>query len=375
MKFSIEKKDIASKIAHLVTVVPSKNAMAILTTFLLEADQDQETVTISASDMEITVTAKIKANVLESGKTAIPAKYFSDIIAALPNSTIYIQQNESKLKINCGNSKFSTPIIEDFSVFPIIPKIDFDKAIEFEMDMFTKMISNTSFAVSNRINSPVLNGIFWQLTPQGQVMVATDASKIAEVTIKENLSVTEELSKIMPVKTTLFISKILDERSNNIKVLFEENRIVFNYESFTIFSHVIEGEFPDYKRAFEIENENILVLNRNEISDAIKRVSLASSDIDFRVLLSIKEDGITLSSSNDEKGFGSEELQAVEMNSTPMDITLNYKFLLSILNVITCENVKICLKSSTEAILIYNQEQVDENFSSRFLLMPLRVRG
>ncbi len=374
MKFSIEKKDIASKIAHLVTVVPSKNAMAILTTFLLEADQDTETVTISASDMEITVTAKIKANVLESGKTAIPAKYFSDIIAALPSSTIYIQLNESKLKINCGNSKFSTPIIEDFSVFPIIPKIDFDKAIEFEMDMFTKMISNTSFAVSNRINSPVLNGIFWQLKPQGQVMVATDASKIAEVTIKENLSVTKELSKIMPVKTTLFISKILDEKSNNIKVLFEENRIVFNYENFTIFSHVIEGEFPDYKRAFQIENKNILVLNRNEISDAIKRVSLASSDIDFRVLLSIKDEGITLSSSNDEKGFGSEELQAVEMDSDPMDITLNYKFLLSILNVITCENVKICLKSSTEAILIYNQEQVDENFSSRFLLMPLRVR-
>jgi len=375
MKFSIEKKDIANKIAHLVTVVPSKNAMAILTTFLLEADQDKETVTISASDMEITVTAKIKANVLESGKTAIPAKYFSDIIAALPNSTIYIQQNESKLKINCGNSKFSTPIIEDFSVFPIIPKIDFEKAIEFEMDMFTRMISNTSFAVSNRINSPVLNGIFWQLSPQGQIMVATDASKIAEVTIKENLSVTDELSKIMPVKTTLFISKILDEKSNKIKVLFEENRIVFNYENFTIFSHVIEGEFPDYKRAFQVENDNVLVLNRSDISDAIKRVSLASSDIDFRVLLSIKEDGITLSSSNDEKGFGSEDLQAVEIKSEAMDITLNYKYLLSILNVITSENVKICLKSSTEAILIYNQEQVDENFSSRFLLMPLRVRG
>ncbi len=375
MKFSIEKKDIASKIAHLVTVVPSKNAMAILTTFLLEADQDSETVTISASDMEITVTAKIKANVLESGKTAIPAKYFSDIIAALPNNTIYIQQNESKLKINCGNSKFSTPIIEDFSVFPIIPKIDFDKAIEFEMDMFTRMISNTSFAVSNRINSPVLNGIFWQLSPQGQVMVATDASKIAEVTIKENLNVSQELSKIMPVKTTLFISKILDEQSNNIRVLFEENRIVFNYENFTIFSHVIEGEFPDYKRAFKVENNNILVLNRGEISDAIKRVSLASSDIDFRVLLSIKDDGITLSSSNDEKGFGSEDLQAVEVNSEPMEVTLNYKFLLSILNVITSENVKICLKSSTEAILIYNQEEVDANFSSRFLLMPLRVRG
>ncbi len=375
MKFSIEKKDIANKIAHLVTVVPSKNAMAILTTFLLEADQDEETVTISASDMDITVTAKIKANVLESGKTAIPAKYFSDIVAALPSSTIYIQQNENKLKINCGNSKFSTPIIEDFSVFPIIPKIDFSKAIEFEMDMFTRMISNTSFAVSNRINSPVLNGIFWQLSPQGQIMVATDASKIAEVTIKENLSVSEELSKIMPVKTTLFISKILDEKSNNIKVLFEENRIVFNYENFTIFSHVIEGEFPDYKRAFQVENDSVLVLNRTEISDAIKRVSLASSDIDFRVLLSIKEDGVTLSSSNDEKGFGSEDLQAVEVKSEPMEVTLNYKFLLSILNVITSENVKICLKSSTEAILIYNQEQVDENFSSRFLLMPLRVRG
>ena len=374
MKFSIEKKDIAGKLAHLVTVVPTKNTMAILTTFLLEADQDEETITISASDMEITVTAKIKANVLESGKTAVPAKYFSDIIAALPSSTIYVQQNENKLKINCGNSKFSTPIVEDFSVFPIIPKIDFNKAIEFEMDLFTKMIDNTSFAVSNRINSPVLNGIFWQLSPQGQIMVATDASKIAEVTVKENLDVTDEISKIMPVKTTLFISKILDEDSNKINVLFEENRIVFNYENFTIFSHVIEGEFPDYKRAFQVENNNVVVVNRNEISDAIKRVSLASSDIDFRVLLTIKDDQLTLSSSNDEKGFGSEDLQTAEINSESMEITLNYKFLLAILNVITSDNVKFCLKGPTEAILIYNNEQVDENLEARFLLMPLRVR-
>ncbi len=374
MKFSIEKKDIAGKLAHLVTVVPTKNTMAILTTFLLEANQDDETITISASDMEITVTAKIKANVLESGKTAVPAKYFSDIIAALPSSTIYIQQNENKLKINCGNSKFSTPIVEDFSVFPIIPKIDFNKAIEFEMDLFTKMIDNTSFAVSNRINSPVLNGIFWQLSPQGQIMVATDASKIAEVTVKENLDVTNEISKIMPVKTTLFISKILDEDSNKIKVLFEENRIVFNYENFIIFSHVIEGEFPDYKRAFQIENNNIVVVNRNEISEAIKRVSLASSDIDFRVLLTIKDDELTLSSSNDDKGSGSEDLQTAEINSESMEITLNYKFLLAILNVITSENVKFCFKSPTEAILIYNNEQVDENLEARFLLMPLRVR-
>ncbi len=374
MKFSIEKKDIAGKLAHLVTVVPTKNTMAILTTFLLEADQDEETITISASDMEITVTAKIKANVLESGKTAVPAKYFSDIIAALPSSTIYVQQNENKLKINCGNSKFSTPIVEDFSVFPIIPKIDFNKAIEFEMDLFTKMIDNTSFAVSNRINSPVLNGIFWQLSPQGQIMVATDASKIAEVTVKENLDVTNEISKIMPVKTTLFISKILDEDSNKINVLFEENRIVFNYENFTIFSHVIEGEFPDYKRAFQVENNNVVVVNRNEISDAIKRVSLASSDIDFRVLLTIRDDQLTLSSSNDEKGFGSEDLQTAEINSESMEITLNYKFLLAILNVITSDNVKFCLKGPTEAILIYNNEQVDENLEARFLLMPLRVR-
>ena len=374
MKFSIERADILPKINHLSSIVPVKNTMIVLTNFLIEADHLSNILKITATDLEITVRAEIEADIIESGKIAVSAKSFSDIISSFPDNIVYLASAEQELKISCGKSKFSLPCIDPLQ-FPLIPDEQMENADSMDISLFSKMISSTAFATSNKISRPILNGILWKITKEKQLMAATDSSKIAEFTVTQSSEIEQEqIEKIIPTKAPNFIARIAEDGKAEIKILFKSNKVIFKYGIFTIFSHVIEGKYPDYTRAFPQDNDNKLVIDRADLIKSIKRISLTSSEFDFKIQLDISDEGTFLSSSNTNKEEGREELTTVFSNCSNFGIAFNYRYLLSILNVMSDKNVLFLFKGPNDAILVFNENE-KENLASRFLLMPLRIRS
>ena len=373
MKFSIERLDLLPKINHLNSIVPTKNTMLILTNFLIEANNINNILKITATDLEITVTVEIEADILEAGKIAVSAKSFNDIINSFPNALVYFTTKEDELRISCSKSKFSLPCV-DPEQFPLIPNEDMKNALEIDTELFSKMVTSTAFATSTRINRPILTGILWKITADKQLMAATDSSKIAEYSIFHSSDIKhDEIDKIIPIKSPNFIDRITENSKKKIKFVFKPNRVIFKYDCFTIYTQVIEGKYPDYSMAFPTENDNKLVLNRLELITSLKRISLTSSDFDFKVQLDIQQETLFLSSSNSNKETGNEELTPIFNNCSAFSIAFNYKYLLSILNVMLNKNVVFLFKGSNDAILIFNENE-DEKTSARFLLMPLRIK-
>ncbi|MCF7919838.1 MAG: DNA polymerase III subunit beta [Candidatus Cloacimonetes bacterium] len=371
MKFSIEKKDLLPFIQHLNNIIPSKNTMPILTNYLIKADENENQLIITATDLEITVIATIKANIMLGGKVAVSARKLMEILTRMPDEVINFIYQEDELLITSISAKFDL-LCAEANQFPMVPDVDLADSVAFNAGLFRKMISSTSFAVSTEINRPIFTGINWTLDPEFQMMAATDGKKIAEFTHHKPTHVTERIDCIIPTKGLNFLDKVITENFDTVNVLIEPNRVIFSYDSYLLMTHVIEGRYPDYNKAIPKNNNSILIVDKEHLKQAIGRVSLLATEDTYKIHLSISNNSFIIDCVNREEGEAREKITEFTYDGKDIEIAFNYKFLLAIINVIETPRVEFKLGASNEAALLFNVDQ-EEDYSTRFLLMPLRL--
>lgn len=403
MRFQIEKKELLHHIQHLASIVPSKNTTPILTNYLLEAVADANLVKITASDLEITVIAEFSANVVDGGITTISARSFNEIISSMPDSMLDIFKQDEVIKIHCDKIDFSL-LSADHTLFPIIPDKSMQNALKVSAENFQRMINKTSFAVSSDINRAVLNGVCWFIKNDYQIMAATDGRKVAEIKYIEPLEMSEVsgkkakvkkaadtdeaveiaedidlselnydkgIEKILPIKTLNFLQKIHSADAKELLVVIEPNRVMFVYGEYTIFSHVIEHKYPDYQKAFIKDLPNALIINKDMLKTAIRRIALIAPEDNLRIRFELGPDKFEINTTNREAGEGKQIMEQFNYTGTGTTIAFNNKYMISILDSIDTDNVKICLGTQKDPIMIYNETQPEKQ-EITYLLMPLR---
>ena len=369
MKIKIMKDELLSYIQPLNSVVPSKNVMPILTNFLIDAKEEESIIKITTTDLSMSVSVEINANVLESGIVAVSAKNFTEIINSLPDKEIDIFTDNEFLRIECFNSNFNL-ISSDYSQFPLIPKLDLSNSKIFPASQIKKMISLVDFAVANDTKRAVFNGVSWTINKDKQIMAATDGKKIAEATLIHNNGVEEERSYILATKTLSFLAKIISPEDDQLDAILEDNRVMFHYKDYTIFSHLLTGVYPDYNRAIPTDHDKFLTINRADLISAVKRVSLMASYDIFSMRFEITKDELKIFTKSREQGEAKEDMPNINYEGDDLIIAFNYKYLLQVLNVMYDDEVIFRFKKSKTPVLLFNKTET-ENFKSRFLLMPL----
>ncbi|MFO7660216.1 MAG: DNA polymerase III subunit beta [Candidatus Cloacimonadaceae bacterium] len=403
MRFQIEKKELLHHIQHLASIVPSKNTTPILTNYLLEAVADSNLVKITASDLEITVIAEFSATVIEGGTTTISARSFNEIVSSMPDSVLDIYKQDEVIKIHCDKIDFSL-LCADYTLFPIIPEKSMQNALKVPSENFQRMINKTSFAVSSDINRAVLNGVCWFIKSDYQIMAATDGRKVAEIKYLESLAMSEisgkkakskkaseaddtaeiaedidltemnyekGIEKILPIKTLNFLQKIHSADFKELLVVIEPNRVMFEYGEYTIFSHVIEHKYPDYQKAFISDLPNVLIINKDILKTAIRRIALIAPEDNLRIRFELGPDKFEINTTNREAGEGKQIMDKFNYTGSGTTIAFNNKYMISILDSIDTDNVKISIGTQKDPIMIYNETQPEKQ-EITYLLMPLR---
>ncbi|MCB5265576.1 MAG: DNA polymerase III subunit beta [Candidatus Cloacimonetes bacterium] len=390
MRFAIEKKELLSSIQHLVSVAPAKNASPILTNYLIQASEETSLVRITTSDLKITVVVEFAAAVSESGTIAISARHFNEIINFMPEAVINFWRHDELLMIQCNKIDFNL-LIADHTLFPEVPKVNFDKALVIDAELFNRMISKTYFAVSTDVNRAVLTGVCWKIMKNSHLMAATDGRKVAEIKIKNSTLMgnqgepdpnseddifpdsTEDsvIERIIPVKTLAFLQKVLESGNKPVKVLIEHSKIIFSYDKFLIFSQVIEHKFPEYQKAFVDTLQNQFVIDKGTLINAIRRVALVAPDDNLRIRFELDSERFEVNTSDRDTGDAKEKLEDYNFQGSQTGVSFNYRYMLSILDAVDSVKVVIKLGTSKDPMMIYNQE-AKENEEITFLLMPLR---
>lgn len=389
MRFAIEKKELMQSIQHLASVAPAKNASPILTNYLIQASVETGMVKITTSDLDITVVVEFAAAISEGGTIAVSAKHLNEIISFMPDAIINFDRRDELLMIQCNKIDFNL-LIADYTLFPVVPEVKIDNAITLDAQLFNRMISKTSFAVSSDVNRAVLTGVCWKIMPNEHLMAATDGRKVAEIRIKNtNLlakdkaesssekNIFEEnaeegtLEKIIPVKTLSFLQKIFDNSAKEIKVMIERSKVIFSYDKYIVFSQVIEHKYPEYQKAFITDLQNQFVIDKNTLHNAIRRVALVAPDDNLRIRFELDSEKFEVNTSNRDTGDAKENLEEYSFQGAHTGVSFNYRYMLSILEAIDGDKVIIKLGSSKDPLMIYNVSN-QENEEITFLLMPLR---
>lgn len=368
MKFSLPKSKLSTALQNILQVVPTKSTLPILTNILVEALENK--LKLSATDLDISITATLECAVAKRGSVALPARILFEIIRELPESEITFEAtgNRVEMKIPNGSYKIAAISPEDF---PKLPTVNTKKEVRIDADEFVKMVRKTTFACSSDETRPALNGVFWQIKGDKMQMVATDGHRLARISLTNGKikGITEDI--IIPPKVLNLIPKFITEERKDLGVVFGENNIIFNLNDIVLTSRLIEGPYPNFEQVIPATNDKKLVVSKEELAGAVRRVSILSNALTHQVRFSVRKGSLTLATNNQDVGGEGREVLDCDYTGDPIEIGYNSQYIGDILSRMDSNEVIFELSSPVAAGVVYSQEVPKDQYLC--LVMPLRL--
>jgi DNA polymerase-3 subunit beta len=367
VKVSVPLGELSHKMNAISSVVPGKTTMPILSTVLMSAEK--EIFSISATDLDISVTSRVNGAVAEEGRIAVPAKKIAEIVKSLSGDQVVLESEGEKLTLSCGKSRFvvNARSAEDF---PKIPKQDSNTSFAIDPEIISELTQKTVYSVSTDLTRPALCGVLWEVDRKGIAMVSTDGHRLAKVEIAMDLADVHKTDVIVPAKA-LGTMRTYAEGEKEVRISIGENSISLDTKETTIYSRLLEGPFPNYQRVIPAKNEKELVISRSALAEATKRVSILSDSLTRQVVFSIGKNKLTLNVSTQELGEAREEIEA-SFSGEPMDIGYNANYVLDILRTIDAEEIVFLLDRPDNAGLVKPASD-GGNLKQLCIIMPLRI--
>lgn len=354
MKLICSKSNLLNGVQIVSKAVPSKTTMSILECILVDA-LDSE-IKLMANDMELGIETRIEGEIIEPGQMALDAKIFFDIVRKLPDNDITIETDSSyKTVITCEKSKFT--IIgksgEDFSYLPSIERID-----SIIMSQFTlkEVIRQTIFSIADNDNNKLMTGELFEIAGNILKVHSLDGHRISIRRIDLRNSYPNR-KVVVPGKTLNDISKILSgDPDKDVSVFFTDKHIVFEFDSTTVVSRLIEGEYFKIDQMLSSDFETKVTIHKKEFLNCIDRATLLVKEGDKKpVIIHITDQWAELKM-NTTVGSMNEEI-AIEKQGKDMMIGFNPKFLMDALKVIDDEMIDIYLVNPKAPCFIRDSEE------------------
>lgn len=376
MDFVVSSSQLLGHLQLVSKIVAAKNTLAILDNLLFELNDG--ILQITASDLESTMITKLA---LESsngnGTIAIDAKKILEVLREFPEQplTFNIDLEGLKIDIISSNGKFSLvgQLGEDF---PQIPSLKSEKAISVEIspDIIFNGISSAIFATGNDELRPVMNGIFIELSTTGINFVATDAHKLVKY-CRKDVTISEDSSFILPKKPASVLKTILPKAFSDVVLEFDEKNAIFSFENVKLICRLVEGVYPNYNTVIPKDNPNKLIVDRFELHNSLKRVSIFANQASNLVGLTISGNQLNIAAQDFDYSISANEVINCQYDGDEMSIGFKSNFLMEILNNISTTEVIFELSDPTRAGIILPKDNENENEEILMLLMPMMINN
>ncbi len=371
MKISIEKNSIFKTLSHVQSIVEKKNAIPVLSNILIEAKDN--ILTLSATDMDVSITETVNCNVIDPGSVTVSAHTLYDIIRKIPegNEIEFISNDGKRFSIRSGNSKFSLACLpkEDF---PIIEINQLKSELIIEAQVLLRLIDKTKFAISNEETRYFLNGIYFHKknieNKEFLCLVATDGHRLAKIEFSDVKDLSNLPGVIIPKKTINELCKLLSDCNTSVKINLDPSKIIFYIDKTILISKLIDGNFPDYEKVIPKNNNNILTINRNMFCEAIDRVSTITDDRSPSIKFKLLQNLMNMSSIDEKSGSATEDIET-KYEGQKIDIGFNSKYILEMINNLDDEDVVLKFSDSNSPVIA--SESSSPNLI--YVLMPMRV--
>lgn len=380
MKFIVSSSSLLKQIQMLSGVLNSNNTLPILDNFLFEVNKGS--LTISASDLETTVSTQLNIESKDAGIVAVPAKLLIDTLKTFP---------EQPLTFSISEKLFAIEILSDYgkykitgqngNEFPKAPVVDGGSSIDIDAAVLNRAITKTLFAAGNDELRPVMSGVFIQFSPEGATFVATDAHKLVRYR-RSDVKSKGNAAFILPRKPLNLLKNILGGIEGIVRVEYNATNSRFSWGiapdgtiGSTLICRLIDGKYPNYEAVIPKNNPNKLTVDAAALLGSIRRVSIYASKTTHQVRLKITGSELNISAEDIDFSNEANERLTCSYVGEDMEIGFNSKFLAEMLANIGSDEALIEMSAPSRAGILIPSNNGKDGEDTLMLVMPVMLNN
>ncbi len=352
----------------------SKSSMPVLNGIYLRATAP-DILYLAATDMEIGISLTIDAQVKEEGAIVLPARILTEAVRRLPNAPldIAVDMTNFRAQLTWGaRSSFDIHGVEP-EQFPTLPEEKEEWGMDLNSETLKQIILQVIFATSQSDRRPILAGVLFELKEGNLTTAAVDYARLVVRKLKLDGRISGEGQRsVIPARILNEVIRILGSDDRQVEIKLSTSHAFFTIRDMRISARLLEGQFPAYEQFVPTEEKHVahMVLNTEELLQAVDRMSLVSTDDDRTVRMQMQEQGVLMSASTPQLGEAEEEI-AANCTGELMDIYFNVKYLQEGLRHVEEETVALNLTGKESAATLTFPESTD----FIYVIMPLRSEG
>lgn len=370
MKITLSSTELLKKLNFLGAVISNSNSMPILDNFLFEIENGQ--LKITASDLETTMSTTIDVDFEGKASVAIPAKLLIEVLKTFSEQPlIFTTQENNTIEISSNSGQYEIAY-HSAEEFPKLVVLEEPSSTVLPSKVLANAISKTLFATGNDELRPVMNGVYFQLSPVGLIFTATDAHKLVKYS-RADVTATENANFIMPKKPLGVLKSILSTLDESVTIEFNNSNAVFSFENYIISCRLIDGKYPDYERVIPKDNPSKLIIDRSLLLQSVKRVATFSNKTTHQIVLKISGTELNISTQDVDYSNKADERLSCNFEGEDIQIAFNSRFLSEMLGILQSATVQFELSTPVRAGILKPIEGLEDGEDILMLAMPVKI--
>jgi DNA polymerase III subunit beta len=369
MKFSVSSTDLLKQLQIAGGAIGSNPVLPILEDFLFTIVNNQ--LTISATDLETSITTSLEVMSDGNASVAIPAKILLDTLKALPSQPVTFSVNEENYSIEITSAYGKYRLAGENGIdFPSTPSPDNEASIAMPSATLSQGINKTIFATSSDELRPAMTGVYFQIDENKLTFVATDAHKLVRYSFTDIKS--ESATNFIVPKKALNLLKNALPQNDEVTISYTKANAFFSFGNVNLVCRLIDARYPDYNAVIPIDNPNNFVANRSDFQNSMKRIAIYANKTTNQVILNVTDKSLTISAQDLDFSNEATEQLPCTLTGEPLTIGFNAKFLVEMLGILEGDEIRMELSTPTRAGILRPVEEVDGE-DILMLVMPVML--
>jgi DNA polymerase-3 subunit beta len=370
MKFIVPSGPLLEKLMAVNGAILAKPVIPAIENFHFDLKGGKLTITTTDLDNYMQETLQVEST--DDISVCIPARSTIEILRALGDQPVNftIDPERFGIEMSTSSGRYKLPGYSP-DEFPVTPEIDIVHSFVISSEILGRGISKTLFATGNDDLRPNLTGVFFDIKEDSIQFVATDANRMVRLShtgVKPGF----EHSFIIPKKCLNLLKSSLGGGEVPVTVDISSNNIRFSSDTFVLYARIMDERFPDYNAVIPVNNNKTLIVNRQDIIAAVKRISIFANQQTYQIKLKIQGSELHLQSEDIEKSSEAFETLSCEFDGEDMEMGFNSKFLNELITNIESDDILFKLSDPGLAGLILPKQNEDQE-DILMLIMPMML--
>ena len=371
MSLTVKTNELLEALQQTIKVIPSRSTLPILGCAYFEFSDQQMKIRSTNLETSISVNVPYKGEQPEE-PISIPINRLLEITANIKDPNIEFDfSTKNTLKIKTTNGSFNISG-QDYKEFPSDPTMKESISLTINTQKLLEIINFTKTSASKDELKPALQGVLLKINNSQILGVSTDGHRLSRIITENENNLNQELEIIAPIKFLTILSSFIN-KTENIKFEISSNYMSLSYKNISLFSKIIKDTYPDYEKVIPLDNNKTLTVDKKNLTEAIKRVSIFSNRATKQITFNINSNKLEIKTEDAENAAsGKERMECLFNSDEDLKIGFNASFILEAANTTTGEKIKLFLNNPLSAAIISEKNEKTKT-DKLILLMPIRL--